>query len=149
MAAITIIGYGNLMRGDDAAGILAARELEAYFRGDEEVKIAAVQQLTPEMAEMVARSSFVLFLDACNEQEPGTIRCIPVDSELQACRFTHHLTPAALLNAAQQLYGQAAPAATLTLTGWSFALNDEVSSGVRERLPEFIRQAKELIETHK
>ncbi len=149
MPAIAIIGYGNLMRGDDAAGILAARELEAYFRDDDEVKIAAVQQLTPEMAEIVARSSFVLFLDACNEPEPGTIRCIPVDAEPQACRFTHQLTPAALLNAAQQLYGQAANAAILTLSGWSFAVSDEVSSGVRKRLPEFIRQAKELVETHK
>lgn len=149
MPAIAIIGYGNLMRGDDAAGILAARELEAYFRGDEEVKITAAQQLTPEIAETVARSSFVLFLDACNEPEPGTIRCRPVEPELQACGIAHHLTPAALLNAAQQLYGQAAPAAILTLTGWSFAIKDEVSSGVRKRLPEFIRQAKELVATHK
>src|SRR5271167_2750694 len=97
LPGILIIGYGNLLRGDDATGVLAARELEHYFQDDDEVEVIAAQQLTPEMAEIVSRSSFVLFLDASQEFDPGNVRCVPVEPGGDACRFTHHLTPASLL----------------------------------------------------
>jgi hypothetical protein len=99
------------------------------------------------MAESVALSSFVLFLDACSEQQAGSIRSVPVDASDQACRFTHHLVPSSLLKAAQQIYGQAPPAVSMTLAGESFALGDGLSSGVCNRLPEFVRKAKETVAT--
>ena len=145
MPGILIIGYGNLLRGDDATGVLAARELEHYFQDDDEVEVIAAQQLTPEMAEIVSRGSFVLFLDASQEFDSGNVRCVPVEPGGDACRFTHHLTPASLLRAAQQIYGQAPPAMSLTLAGWEFALSNEVSMEGQESLPEFIRQAKETV----
>jgi len=149
MPGVLIIGYGNLLRGDDAAGVLAARELERYFRDHDEVETIAAQQLTPEMAEIVSTSDFVLFLDASGEDEPGSIAGTPIELEGDARQFTHHLTPATLLKLAQQIYEQAPPAMTLTLAGWSFELNNELSSGACERLPEFIRQAKEAVASHR
>jgi hydrogenase maturation protease len=149
LPGILIIGYGNLLRGDDGAGVLAARELEQYFQDDDEIDVIAAQLLTPEMAEIISCSSFVLFLDACREETPGSIRCEPVDAEIDTCRFTHHLTPASMLKTAQQIYGQAPPAMSLTVTGWEFALNNDLSIRVRERLPEFIRQAKETVASYR
>jgi len=142
---ILIIGYGNPLRGDDAVGVLAAHGLERYFRNDHEVDVIAAQQLTPEMAEIVSRSSFVLFLDASQEDAPGGVRCELVEPEGDARRLTHHLTPASLLKTAQQIHGQAPPAVSLTLSGWSFEFGNELSPEVRGRLPEFLRQAKEIV----
>lgn len=149
MPGILIIGYGNLLRGDDAAGALAARELDRYFQDDDEVETIAVQELTPEMAEIISRSSFVLFLDASNQGKSGSIVCAPVEPEDDSRHFTHHFTAATLLSLARQIYGQAPPAVALTLSGWSFALDSELSRRARERLPEFVRQAKETIASHR
>ena len=149
VACILIIGYGNLLCGDDAAGVLAARELEHHFQDDNEVEVIAAQQLTPELAEVVSGSGFVLFLDASQEETPGRVRCEAVEPMGDPRLVTHHLTPASLLSTAQRNYGQAPPAASLTLAGRSFALSNELSPIVRERLPEFIRQAKEIVASHR
>jgi len=69
-----IIGYGNLLRGDDAVGCRVAYKLDQLFQDDPDVEVIASQQLTPEMAEDVARSNFVLFLDAATGEKPGTLR---------------------------------------------------------------------------
>ncbi len=149
MPGILVLGYGNLLRGDDAVGVLAARELDGYFQDDDEVEVIAAQQLTPEMAEIVSRSGFVLFLDASNRAKSGSIDCVPVEPEDDSQRFTHHFTAATLLTLAQQIYGQAPPALALTLCGWSFGLDSELSRQVCERLPEFVRQAKEAVASHR
>ena len=71
MPGTLIIGYGNLLRGDDAVGCRAAYELEQLFRDDPDVEVIASQQLTPEMADDVAGSDFVLFLDAATGEDAG------------------------------------------------------------------------------
>jgi hydrogenase maturation protease len=145
MTGILVIGYGSLVRGDDAAGFLAARELERLFRNDADVEVWGAPQLTPEMAEAIAECSFVLFVDATIEEEPGTIRCVRVEPQAAPGDFTHHLSPASLVAAAQQLYGDAAPAMAVTLSGWQFELADRLSVGAQKRLPELVRQAKSVV----
>jgi hydrogenase maturation protease len=145
MTGVLVIGYGSLVRGDDAAGFLAARELQRYFDDDPDVEILPAQQLTPEMAEFIAESSFVLFLDATIEGEPGTIRCTRVEPQGASNGFTHHLSPCSLVASAQQLYGDAAPAMAVTLSGWQFELADGLSAGAKKCLPELVRQAKRVV----
>jgi len=145
MTGMLIIGYGSLLRGDDAAGFLVARELERHFHNDADVEVWAAPQLTPEMAEAIAECSFVLFVDASCGDAPGEIHAKRVEADAASNRFTHHLSPASLVAAAQNLYGDAAPAMALTLGGWRFELADQLSKGARERLPEVVRQAKDII----
>jgi hydrogenase maturation protease len=144
-----IIGYGNLLRSDDAVGCHAAHELEQHYRNDLQVEVIATQQLTPEMAEDVSRCGFVLFLDASSAEEPGTIRQSCVLPANTPSGFTHQLTPSALLSAAQQLYGDAPEAICITLEGWSFEVGNKLSSGARLRLPEFVHQAQEVVESYR
>jgi hydrogenase maturation protease len=148
---ILIIGYGNLFRGDDAVGCRAAQELERRFRGDSGIEVIASPQLTPEMAEDVARSGFVLFIDAASEHAAGTIRGCRITPEggPGPGGFTHSLTPSALLSAAEQLYGDAPEAMTITLAGWSFELGNQLSPGARRRLPELIERAQAVIDQHR
>lgn len=149
MSRALIIGYGNLLRGDDAVGCHAAHELEQHYRDISDVEVIASQQLTPEMADDVARSKFVLFLDACSGEVPGTIRRARVAPDTAPNGFTHSLTPASLLTAAEQLYGDAPEAMSITLAGWSFELGNRLSPGAKQLLPELVRQARETVQNYR
>ena len=149
MPGTLIIGYGNPLRGDDAIGCHAARELEQHFWNDPDVEVIAAQQLTPEMAEDISHRDFVLFLDASFGEPPGTITRITVSPEPGPGGFSHHLTPSSLLTAAEQLYGDAPFALSITMAGWSFDLGQKISQIATRRMPDFIRLAQEAVEAHR
>jgi hydrogenase maturation protease len=144
-----IIGYGNPMRGDDAIGCHAARALEQHFWNDPDVEVMAAQQLTPEMAEDLSQREFVLFLDASFGDQPGTILRATVSPEPHPGGFSHQLTPTSLLSAAEQLYGDAPFAMSITMAGWSFDLGQKMSHTATRRMPELIRLAQEAVDAHR
>jgi len=149
MAQILIIGYGNVLRGDDAVGYLAAEELQQHYHGDPAVQVIASHQLTPEMAEDISRSKFVIFLDASSAGEPGKIWQTRVLPKAGPAGFTHQLTPASLLSAAKQLYGHVPEAVCVTLAGWSFKLDSELSRRAKMLLPVLVGQARDFVESHR
>jgi hydrogenase maturation protease len=146
---ILIIGYGNILRGDDAVGLHAARELKKHFHAEPDVEVITCHQLTPEMADDISGSELVIFLDAADGGEPGTVRCKHIVPADVPGGWTHHLNPKSLVSAAEQLYGEVPHAICLTLEGWSFELSNRLSNDAQSRLPEFIRQAREIITTYR
>jgi hydrogenase maturation protease len=146
---ILIIGYGNTLRGDDGVGIHAARELERQYHDDPEIEIIACQQLTPELADDISRSELVIFLDAAVTDEPGTVETRPILPSNAPIGFMHHLDPASLVSAAEQLYGEVPNAVSVTLTGWSFDTGSRLSREAKLRLPELVRQAREVVTAHR
>ena len=145
MPEILIVGYGNLLNGDDAIGCHVAQALEEHFRGDPEVEVIASQRLTPEMAEDVARSRFVIFLDAIPGATPGTVRRAATSSAPGPGGFGHDLTPAALLAAVEQLYGDAPSAVTFTMEGWSFETGQRLSPQARQHISGLVREVVEFV----
>jgi hydrogenase maturation protease len=145
---VLVLGIGNPMRGDDAAGCHAAHTLEQLYRGDPQVEVMAVHQLTPELADDVSQSGFVLFLDAATGEPPGTIRWKMVSPASGPRAFSHHLTPWSLLAAAQSLYGDAPAACSLSIAGASFELGKRLSTLVADRMPELLRRARGIIDAH-
>jgi len=61
-----VIGIGNPLRGDDGVGALLAEQAALFTAADPDgpVAVRSVQQLTPELAEELARLEAVLFIDA-------------------------------------------------------------------------------------
>ncbi len=149
VSRILIIGYGNLMRGDDGVGCHAAHALEEAFRNDSGVEVIAAHQLTPEMADDVSRSKFVLFIDASSEETPGKIRQARVLAQEVPMGFSHYLTPSSLLTAAEQLYGDAPQAMSLTLAGWCFELGSKLSPDAKRLMPDLLGQAKDMVATYR
>ena len=145
MAEILIIGYGSPLRGDDAIGWNAAEELERCFHTDPLVRVIATQQLTPELADDVAASSFVLFLDASSSTKPGEICAARIHAQSAGSSFVHNLSPAWLLATAKQLRPTAPEAICITLGGWSFAVGDRISPRAQLRFPELIHEARAII----
>ena len=58
-----VIGYGNVLRGDDGAGFLTAELLRDKLR-DPDIEILSQHQLLPELMEPISRAARVIFIDA-------------------------------------------------------------------------------------
>ena len=146
---VLIIGYGSPLRGDDNIGCHVAQMLEQQYHDIPDVRVIGAHQLTPEMAEDVAASEFVLFLDAAAGTPAGKIQLSPVKPQPGPLSFAHHLGPSMLLSAARELYGRVPRAELLTMVGAAFELSDRLSPAVLRRLPELFEQAHLIVESHR
>ena len=100
MNEVLVIGYGNTLRGDDAAGVRAA---ELIARLHAEIVCVCVHQLMPELAEQIAEYDTIFFIDAdVNVTQPNA-RLIKPSVEADQPR-SHFITPESLLSLSQQLY---------------------------------------------
>jgi hydrogenase maturation protease len=141
-----VIGYGNPLRGDDGVGWHAAAALARDPRLDG-ADVIARHQLTPELAEDVARSGLLVLVDACaGTGEPGTIRIRPIAARpTSACIWSHHLEPATLIELADRMYGAAPPAVLVTVTGARFDHADQLTAAVLSVLPGVVDAVAALI----
>ncbi|MCC6177585.1 MAG: hydrogenase maturation protease [Chloroflexi bacterium] len=153
------IGYGNPLRGDDGLGWHVARALDAMVGseavgGSEEAvgsglaTVLACHQLTPELAESIARARLVVFVDARAGGMPGRVEARPVDDEAAPAggwAFSHHVTPALLLAAAAYLFGSRPAAYLVTVDGASFECGSELSAPVAAAVPLVVERVRELL----
>ena len=104
-----------------------------------DVEILRLHQLAPELAETVTRAKTVIFVDAAAPNgangQPGELCSSPVETIEGPPRFSHQLSPAAVLALARQLYGIDPRAFTVTLTGQNFDHGDTLSPVVGAALP--------------
>lgn len=134
--SVLIIGYGNPLRGDDAAGPLAARRLAA--RGFQTIE---AHQLTPELAEQVATARSVVFLDAHAELAPGSVSVKRLDAYEEPRSFLEHFaSPGGLLRLARMAYGAEPQAWLIEMGGEDFELNDRVSPAAQRAVTRAIQE---------
>lgn len=129
-----IIGCGNSLRGDDAAGLVVVKRLEKILIAESNnlVTVLQCQQLLPELAELMSKADQVIIVDAAIGENPGEVHSellLPI--ELGSPDFTHHVTPAVLLAYVQALYGRSPPTTILSITAKLFDLGENLSEEVR------------------
>lgn len=134
MARILILGYGNPLRSDDGLGWRAAEELAEKLSGDD-VEIRISHQLTPELVDPISKAKTVFFIDASREGEAGELRCVPVFPAAANSRFSHHVSPAALLGWSRELFGRCPSAFAISVCGQCFELGERLSAVVVASLP--------------
>ncbi|EFO80216.1 hydrogenase maturation protease [Oscillochloris trichoides DG-6] len=151
-----IIGYGNPLLGDDAAGHHVVAALAR--RGLARTTLLTVHQLTPELATMIAEVDRVIFVDARvgrggvrweaisgSEGVPPSTRAMQAGRVRSQAGLTMHLSePSALLALAHVLYAHAPRAYLVTLPAHDFSLGAPLSSVTRRAVPLACR----LIRTH-
>lgn len=72
MAAIRIIGLGNLMRGDDAVGLIAARRLRQEM--DDRAEVIEAGMAGVDLIELMKGASVVILVDAVRSgKAPGSV----------------------------------------------------------------------------
>jgi hydrogenase maturation protease len=135
-----IVGYGNADRQDDGVAwhVLSglARRLgrtvpdapeDGFFPEGIDIDLWYVLQLVPEMSEDFARYERICFVDAHTGNIAGEILLQLVDQSPAASAFTHHLTPAACLALTQAVYGKTPEAKLLSIRGYQFGFDRELS----------------------
>jgi hydrogenase maturation protease len=142
-----IIAYGNPLRSDDGVAWHAARQFEKEFARSE-IAIVCVHQLTPELAERVARVEVVVFLDASASGEPGQVRCCEITGESLAASFTHWLTPPQLIALAHSVYNAHPRAVIVSVAGENFDHGDTLSAAVRGALPQLVQAVTALVTSY-
>src|SRR5512144_1949458 len=169
MKRTLILGYGNFDRQDDGVAwhVLAAVAerlgCAVPLSPEEEFPPNAGTpdflfelQLTPEMAETIAQYERVCFVDAHTGAVPHDMNVSKIAAEFQASPLTHHLTPQSLLTFAQTLY-QARPEAILvSVRGYQFGferelspLTAELAQQAAERIAKWVLDADDADSTDK
>lgn len=132
-----ILACGNTLRSDDGVGPRLAEWAGQRFAANDNVRVVARQQWTPDLAEEVAAAVSVLFLDASINSAPGHVHLVPIESrENHNGLATHHLDANQLLCLARELYG-ARPVHSMLLTvgAGSTELGETFTDRVEAALP--------------
>ena len=147
MCDVLVIGYGNPLRGDDGVGCVIAEELaKRIVDKQEKVQVVACHQLSPELAEPVAETRAVIFIDASVELKPGEVRVSSVmPDRFSPAVFAHSMKPSALLATASELFGQAPPAKCIVVGGSSFDAGMHLSPSVERAVPAAIAAVEKEI----
>jgi hydrogenase maturation protease len=141
-----VIGYGNTLRGDDAAGVRAA---ELIAKRCPEVECVCMHQLMPELAEQIADHDTVFFLDADVNVAQVTLRLALPDMEDDQPR-THFISPESLLCLSQQLY-QRMPlkAYIIGIPASQFDFSEELSEPTKNDVEECALLVESLLRSGK
>lgn len=136
---VLVLGYGNTLRGDDAAGPAVATALQ-------ELDLPAIDarpchQLTPELAAPLAQANLAIFIDASihPHSNPTCTHLKPALSTTQP--FAHACSPQTLLRLALELYGHAPNAWLIQIPASSFNLGDPLSPACAAALPQAVHLA--------
>ncbi len=143
-----ILGYGNTLRKDDGLGIYAAQVLSSLSL-PADVEICTTQQLSPELAPLLAQVDLAVFIDAAlnyNGEKAGTVKTRPLLPRVsQPGSITHHFDPETLLAMAGTLYGHTPRAAIFSVTAASFDLEEGLSPEAAAAVPALIENIKTFL----
>lgn len=149
MLPVVIIGYGNVLRGDDGIGPLAARSL-AVRLADQPVTVLEAHQLLPEMAWFVSQAELVVLIDAATGAAAGEIRRQRLEYAAEQRSMAlgvvgHHLTGQQLLAGCRTLYGASPEVFLITVTVESFEVGEGLSEAAQEALPCLVEQVEQIV----
>jgi len=142
MKKVLVIGYGNILRGDDAAGVRAA---ELVAKRYPEIECICVHQLMPELAEQVAQYNTVVFIDAEVNAIKPNVRTVEFSDGSDQPR-THFLSPKSLLTLSQQLY-QRVPTTVyaIGIPATEFEFSEQLSSSTARVVKEIMNLIESII----
>lgn len=142
---VIVIGYGNDLRGDDAAGRRVADAVAArHLPG---VRVLSVVQLTPELAADLAGCRLVVFVDASLADRDVSGRDIAVRDVVPTepdWRLTHHATPSSLVTLAAAL-SSAPRAVVVTIPAADTALGTTLSPTAAAAVPRAVDRIVGLV----
>jgi hydrogenase maturation protease len=141
-----VIGYGNTLRSDDAAGQHIAETVAEWHLP--QVQALAVHQLTPELAEPLSVAHGAIFVDAypATDDAPQVqiIELTPANS-LEFGTLGHTADPRSLLALTQRVYGTAPPGWWVLVPAVNFEFGEQLSPVTQHGITDALEQIKQLV----
>lgn len=125
--ATLVIGYGNGLRSDDAAGLRVAGRLAGLAP---EHRSIVTQQLTPDLAADIAQAERVVFVDAYPAERDGAplrVEKVPADGDGRTSPLGHRSDPASLVGLARRLFGATPEAWVVGVPAYCFDAGEAIS----------------------
>ena len=141
-----VIGYGNTLRCDDGVGQKVAETVANWNL--ENVRSLARHQLTPELAEDIAKANTVIFVDAVaiSPETPLEIEVQTLEgSQIDPSSLGHSSNPRSLLGLTQALYGKIPPAYWILIPGVNFGFGEQLSPTTEQGLIVALEKIKLLL----
>jgi hydrogenase maturation protease len=136
-----IIAIGNALRGDDGVAARVITELGNRLAAN---NVLIVEQLTIELAPIVADSRHVLFVDASVALPPGKSELNSLSDHVEAASpLGHDLQPAELLSLSHSLFGSDTYGALLSIGAKDLDSPDCISPLLSSQLS---RYASEILD---
>jgi hydrogenase maturation protease len=145
-----LVGYGNPLRSDDGVGPVVARrfldEVDTLMGAAAgEVRVVAVPQLVPELAEAFSEAERVVLVDASRGEAPGVIRVRRIEpSAASGEPMIHAYDPSTLAAWAAKLYGRAPEVRVVAVGAETFAFGEGLSPDVAAAVPDILRTVADL-----
>ncbi len=136
-ARCLVLACGNTLRSDDGVGPKLADWAAERFQENDDVRVVARQQWTPDLAKDIAEADSVLFVDSSADSVPGRVSLAAVASNRgKGGPGAHHMEAYELLGLTRSLYGSmSAHAMLLTVGAGSTQLGEAFSEPVEAALP--------------
>jgi hydrogenase maturation protease len=143
MSHFLVIGYGNPLRGDDAVGQIVARALLEWQLPN--VKVLALHQLAPELADDLAKVDTVYFIDACMNVSLEHPRVTKIQPSHSTVNVSHFSTPQDLLALTKQLYNCEPRAYLIEMPAESFELIEKLSAKAQKGVGEVLKYLCQIV----
>lgn len=142
--SILVIGYGNPLRSDDGVGQQIAKVVASW--GMPNLEAIAVHQLTPELAEALARVDVAIFVDAAPATAEQEVQVRLLELVESSMTSGHWCEPQVLLAMVQALYGRHPQAWWVMVPGANFELGDSLSPLAKQGIESALQHIEQLIQ---
>ena len=122
---LLVIGYGNVLFGDDGIGPHIAEQVAAWQQPG--VHGLAVPLLTPELSPLLTAAELAVFVDATLAPTDRP-QLVPLHPAVSSAGLGHAATPAGLLALAVAIFGRSPPAWILSVPAADFSLGQNFSN---------------------
>jgi hydrogenase maturation protease len=138
---VVVIGYGNELRSDDGVGQRVADLVKTWELPN--VYSLSVQQLTPEIVEILANVDIAIFVDAHSGIEQ--LQVSTLEPAYGAMTMGHISNPRMLLAIAQELYSSYPQTWLISIPAYNFFLGNYLSPVTEAGINDALRQIEYLI----
>ncbi|HEY9644389.1 MAG TPA: hydrogenase maturation protease [Coleofasciculaceae cyanobacterium] len=142
--SVLVVGYGSLLRSDDGVGQQVATEVMSWQAPH--VQAIAVHQLTPELADRLAKTDVVIFVDAYPALAESEVQVHPLTLSNSVMTMGHWCEPSVLLTMTQVLYSHYPQAWWIGVPGVNFELGKTFSAIAKQGVENALQQIAHLIQ---
>jgi hydrogenase maturation protease len=140
-AELLVIGYGNMLRGDDGVGPRVAEAVTALNLPG--VRTLVCPMLTPELADQISQARVAIFVDAAVDV-PNEVQLRKLEPNDSSQLMAHAADPRTMLALARDVFGHAPEAWWLTIPAVNLDFCEELSPETQRGFEEALEKIQEL-----